>query len=334
MPKKTRSALLSSLFARHGQAILLLSDGISLAEWLAVGAHSVAGTPVSPTKSVFENLIAPLAASGIPWETAQECIAQAHHFWELGDTIDALNRPAAGTLVERQKLALAAALSAKPAGAALVISACELSPSLTAKLRARAIAESFAVIIEGLHPADAYRLGVDAVAVFCEINGHEKIRICAPDDLFLSPETLAVAQKIHAFCGNTFSGKLINAGAGEFFAEALGKKIQGKLCGITDEADIPVESTITLFFPPTIFRIDAFPPEENFFEIENGGAISFDGQLFKRTFRVKDTNATLCVASQHRQSLELPKGSSLYAWFFPEDALGWAIMNQKEGASS
>lgn len=323
MPEKTRSALLPALFARHGQIILLLSEDIPLAEWLAAGAHASADTPVSPTKSVFENLIAPLAVAGLPWETAQERIAQEHHFWELGDTLDTLNRPASGTLDERQKLALAAALSAKPAGAALVISSGELSPSLTAKLRERAIAENFAVIIEGRHPADAYRLGVDAVAVFCEINGNAELRICAPDELFRSPETLAVAQKIHAFFGNTFSGKLINAGAGEFFAEALGKEIQGKLCGATDDADIPAGSTITLFLPPTIFRIDAFPPEENFFEIENGGDIAFDGHLFSRTFQIKDTDAALCIAAQHRQTLELPEGSSLYPWFFPEDALGF-----------
>ena len=88
-------------------------------------------------------------------------------------------------------------------------------------------------------------------------------------------------------------------------------------------ADVPAESGIEVFLPPEIFRADAFPPEENFFELESGSEIFSAGALHFRRFATKGEAFAPLVASQFRQALEIPVGGALFAWFFPEDALGF-----------
>lgn len=290
-----------------------------------------AGTEnVFPQKTIFENLAALPAAAGMPWETARERISREMKFWFGDDSPATAARVPAGR-AELKTLALACALAAKNENAALLLPA-ELisdSESVRRKLRERARGENFAVIAETDDLHQAIRIGAETLAVFyADENGTPKMQTGTPAEIFSAPESLAVAKIIRGDRGNglfnLFSGTVLEAGAGQFFARLDGEEehcVCGRLCGNVPD-DIPAGTRIEIFLPPEIFHLDAFPPEENFFELESGGEIFFDGSLYFRRFAAKGKTRALRVASQFRQSLEIPEGGSLFAWFFPEDALG------------
>ncbi|MBQ6705067.1 MAG: hypothetical protein IJN19_03585 [Opitutales bacterium] len=335
---KTAQDFFEKVFAVRGKIIALPQSRLPARVWRNVGAFPVSDVDISPRKTVFENISAPLAAAGTPWEIARERIANELEFW-FGETN---GETAPQTLTEETDsrcVALAAACAAKPEGAALVVSTEMLGAcSLFDELRERAVRGNFAVIVECASYLTARK--ADLLAFFPKVNSDgepdlsESI-VCTPADAEAAPEALCVARKLRLakfgetiLSENTFSGTLLGAGAGEFFAElSTGTQIRGKLCGNTTES-VPEGADIEIFLPPEIFHIDTFPPEENFFELEksddsNAGEIFYDGHLFYRQFRTADKYFAVTVAAQHRQSLEIPDGGRLYAWFFPEDAAGF-----------
>lgn len=283
---------------------------------------------VFPRKTVFENLAALPAAAGLPWETARERISREMKFW-FGDDSPATAARVPANRAELKILALAGALAARSGDAALLLSA-ELisgSESVRRRLRERAVGENFALVAEADDLRQAVRIGAETVAVFCaDENGAPRVRAGTPEEVFSDPGSLAAAKIVRgAGVGdaNLFAGTVVEAGAGQFFARiASGEEICGKLCGSVPDS-VPAGTPVDIFLPPEIFRLDAFPPEDNFFEIDSGGEIFFDGGRYFRNFASK-SGARLSVASQFRQTLETPEGGgAFFAWFFPEDALGF-----------
>ena len=326
---------------------------------LAAGASVAALENVSPEKSIFENLAAPLAAAGISWENARARIAAELRFW-FGN--DAPETAAAGASAAPEIVALARALVASSAAPVLVAPAFLLTPETASRLRSRAVSENFAVVVAAENFSQASEFCASKISVFYKNENVSDGQIFAvqngaPADVFSAPAALSVAQKLHcvsASSENVFDGTLVSAGAGEFLAETPLGQIHGRFCGasrplVPDAENAPaVGEKIRVFLPPEIFHIDAFPPEENFFAIAGARSeISFDGKLFRRIFSVTppvagdsvpdensaapanaENSACVAVAAQFRQTLEILAPASdaapaAFAWFFPEDALGF-----------
>lgn len=336
---KTAQDFFEKIFAEHGKIIALPRGGLPNRVWRGAGAFPVADVDISPQKTVFENISAPLAAAGTPWKIARERIESELEFW-FGKTNTAEISQTRTEETDSRRVALAAACAAKPEGAPLVIVSGKMSAmkSLLGELRERAARGNFSVVVECASYLTACE--ADLLAFFPKENSvgepdlSESI-VCTPQEAEAAPEALCVARRLRLakfgatiLPDNTFSGKVLGAGAGEFFAElSSGTQIRGKLCGNTPE-DVPEGTDIEIFLPPEIFHIDAFPPEENFFALEkfdegDAGEIFYDGHLFYRQFKTTDGYFVLSVAAQHRQTLEIPDGGTLYAWFFPEDAAGF-----------
>lgn len=316
---------MDTLPALPGKLTAIFNCPWTLAEKRNAGMIYAGTENIYPVQTVFENISSILASTGVPWETARERITRELLFWFEKSPTD-FSATEAQTL-PRDKisaLALAQALAAKPDSAPLIVSAALLSPALATKLQGRAIAENFAVWVECEKFAQAYELRAESAAVFYQESPHGEwhVQTGTPTDLTRAPKTLNVAQLVFRSDKNLFAGALLNAGAGEFFATANGIEIHGKLCGNVPE-DIPENAEIAVFLPPQILRISEMPQDECSFEIRNGGEIIFDGHFFYRDFYMGETKTTVCIAAQHRQDLETLDGFPAYAWFFPEDALGF-----------
>lgn len=256
-------------------------------------------------ETIFENISTPLALAGTPWEIARGRIeAEIFHWFGEKNTATFSSRTAEMlSSEERSRLVLARACAANIHSVPVVVSEnFPLSGALFKALAKRAQSEGFSLVLE--NPSAEYFLRADKVFVF----GAEP--------------------------RNLFFGKILGAGAGEFFAKISPEiQIHGKL-GENAEENILEGTEIQIFLPPEIFRLDAFPPEENFFELEKpgegqSGEIFCDGRLFFRDFKIKNSGAALRVASLHRQTLEIPEGGGLFAWFFPEDAIGTLTQTQQ-----
>lgn len=102
-------------------------------------------------------------------------------------------------------------------------------------------------------------------------------------------ETLEVEQAVY--------GKLIAAGACEFFAETPLGEMHGTWHG---SDDAPAGTPIKIVLPPEIFHLDDFPPEENFFRLSDAGDLD------------------IAVAKDFSGDPE-----DIFVWFFPEDAQGF-----------
>ncbi len=346
MKKPLPAPFFEKIFAARGKIIALPSTGLPPRTWRNAGAFPVSDIAPAPHKTVFENVSVPLAATGTPWEIARERIAYELEFW-FGE-ISGRELPQTRTEeTDSLRVALAAACAAKPAGTPLVLS--EKSGALRAlfgKLRERASRDGFTVIVEYADYLSAKQSDLLAFFPGKTEDGFPDLResiVCTPDEAENAPEALCVARDLRVskfggmvFDSNTFPGKILGAGAGEFFAElSSGTQIHGKLCGNAPE-EIPEGADTEIFLPPEIFRTDVFPPEENFFELGkiddgNTGEIFYDGHLFYRQFRTADKHFVVRIAAQHRQSLEIPDGGSLYAWFFPEDATGFVGKSKASG---
>ena len=332
------SVLFEKIFAASGKIVAIPAQHLPRKIRQNSGAIIVSELNLSPQKTVFENISAPLAATGTPWETARERIARELSFWFPGKDHAEISRIPA-TETDLLRLALATACAAKPAQTPLILSGSQSGfHAIFGELRERAEKEHFAVIIESANYLTARE--ADRLVFFPKSDdaGNPDLSesiICSPLEAETSPEALCVVQFLRLaklggtkFGDNIFSGKLLGSGAGEFFAELpSGTQIHGKLCGEATEV-IPENTTVEIFLPPEIFHLDVFPPEENFFELQkvdndNTGKIFYDGRLYYRKFKTADGDLALNVAAQHRQSLEIPEGSPLYAWFFPEDAPGF-----------
>lgn len=307
-----------------------------------LGAKFAEAENLSIERSVFENVSAPLAAAGTPWEIARERITGEILFW-FGNAAEenAIAERIAGTFdrAARTRIALARAFAEKPAaGTPVVLSetTCELEPEIFLRLKKRAEEENFAVVFERASRENL--AAFDALAFFPNANADAsddgaRPVLCTLHEAESAPESLFVARSLRA-CrigarGNdarrepdVLRGSVIGAGAGEFLAEIAGTEIHGKLCGASEE-DVPAGTPVDVFLPPEIFHVDTIPPEENAFALADGGEIFFDGELFFRRFRLENGAGTLNVAAQHRQSLESSEGAPLFAWCFPEDVIGF-----------
>jgi len=316
------------------------SDTVAQAE----RAISVAALEnISPEKSIFENLAAPLIATGTPWEIAHAKISAEMQFWFGQNSPEIAHTPASAA---PKTIALARALLARKNEKSLLAPAFLLDAGTLNRLRERAAAENFSIFVFCENFAQTKGFGAAQLCVFYKkSNGRTATedkenfdtQIGSPDEIFANPATLSVAQKLHASSKNVFAGTLLGTGAGEFFAGTSAGQIHGRICGNFSENADEISSErgnekIEIFLPPEIFHIDAFPPEENFFAIENGGEIFFDGKFFLREFFIKsgseptvDGNAQkIVIASQFRQTLEISTSDDgAFAWFFPEDALGF-----------
>lgn len=102
-------------------------------------------------------------------------------------------------------------------------------------------------------------------------------------------ESLEVEQAVY--------GKIIAAGACEFFAETPLGEMRGTWHG---SDDVPAGTPIKIVLPPEIFHLDDCPPEENFFRLSDAG--------------------TLCIAAAENFSGD---PEDCFVWFFPEDAQGF-----------
>lgn len=325
---------------------------------LAAGASVAALENVSPEKSIFENLAAPLVAAGISWENARARIAAELRFW-FGN--DAPETAAAAASAAPEIVALARALVAPRAAPALVAPAFLLTPETALRLRSRAVSENFAVVVAAENFSQTDEFCASKISVFYKNENASDgeffaVQNGAPTDVFSAPAALSVAQKLRGVPAseNVFDGTIVSAGAGEFLAETPLGQIHGRLCGTPRSAVPDAESApavgekIRVFLPPEIFHIDAFPPEENFFALAGARSeIAFDGKLFRRNFSVTppiagdsvpdensaapanaENSARVAVAAQFRQTLEILAPASdaapaAFAWFFPEDALGF-----------
>lgn len=249
---------------------------------------------LSLEKTVFENLSMPLAMEGTPWEIARKRIFAELRFWFGEKDAETFSPVRANelSLEERSRLLLACACAANLHAHAVAVSeSVSLSDKLFKMLKSRAEHDAFSLVLEN-PPADYF---------------------LQADEIFISGAGIP----------NLFIGKILGTGAGEFFAETpSGTQIHGKLCGTLPE-EIPEGADVNIFLPPEILRIDAFPPEENFFELGEGGEIFFDGHLHFREFKLRGNAAVLRAAATQRQSLETADTGTPYAWFFPEDALGF-----------
>ncbi len=301
-----------------------------------LGARFVEAENLSPERSVFENVSAPLAAAGTPWEIARERIEREIHFW-FGN---AIAEHLAGTLdcAARTRIALARSFAEElPAGTPLVLSetSSKLEAEIFLRLKKRAEEENFAVVFDRANRENLAALDALAFLPKTETSANADARavLCTLREAESAPESIFVARALRdcriGACWNdarreadTLRGNVLGAGAGEFLAEVAGTEIHGKLCGEAAE-DVPAGTPIDIFLPPEIFRLDAIPPEENAFALADGSEIFFDGELFFRRFRLENGAGTLNVAAQHRQSLESPEGAPLFAWYFPEDAIGF-----------
>ena len=330
------NAVPEKLLAARGKIAAAPFAEFSPAAWKSAGAVFADGCGVALGTSVFENVSAPLAAAGTPWDAARERIARELAFWFGSEEFSAV--PAENLSAEqRTRLALARAFAGKPAGAPLAVAGTlpHLAP-LTDALKIRAKKENIAVVVETA-PEKIFR-AADLLAFFPDTSEAASGGVpafCSPQEAESAPPTLFAAVQFrsaklggepdrNALRGNVFSGKILGTGAGEFFAELHGgAQIRGRLCGNAAGEDVPAETEIDVFLPPEIFRADAFPPEENFFELESGGEIFSAGALHFRRFATKGEAFAPLVASQFRQALEIPVGGALFAWFFPEDALGF-----------
>lgn len=346
-------ALLEALLELRGKIVFTVGADLSPALRRERGAEIVRAENLELRENVFGNVSETLAAAGTPWDAARERIARELRFWfDLPDesAADAFSATPAENLdaATRARLAFARALAAKPAGAPLAVapSVPALDPQIFVALKTRAEAENFSVFVADA-PHENFR-DADLLAFFAGTPDEASANVpaaadavpadagppvlCTPREAFFAPETLPVAQRAHflksasrrgEFCfANVVSGTVLGAGAGEFLATVPAGEIHGRLCGNVPEP-VPENARIDVFLAPEIFHLDAFPPEENFFEVDSGEEIFFDGALFLRRFATKDGTRALLVAAQHRQSLEIPEGGSLFAWFFPEDALGF-----------
>lgn len=329
-------AIPEKLLAARGKIVAAPFAEFSPAAWKSAGAVFADGSGVASETSVFENVSAPLAAAGTPWDAARERIAREVAFWFGSEEFSAVP---AGNLsaARRTRLALARAFAGKPTRAPLAVAGTlpHLAPLLGA-LKIRAQEENIAVVVENA-PEKIFRTA-DLLAFFPDTseaaNGGAPA-FCSPQEAESAPPALFAAMQFRraklggamsrdALRGNVFPGKVLGTGAGEFFAELPGgTQIRGRLCGNAAAADVPAGSGIEVFLPPEIFRADAFPPEENFFELESGEEIFSAGALHFRRFATKGEAFAPLVASQFRQALEIPVGGALFAWFFPEDALGF-----------
>lgn len=334
----TESVLFEKIFSASGNIVAIPAHALPRHVRQSSGAVIVSELNISPQKTVFENISAPLAATGTPWEAAREIIARELNFWFPGKDHAEISRiPAAGT--DLLRLALATACAAKPTRAPLILSGSQRGlHTIFGELRERAGKEHFAVVIESAKYLAAREADLLVFFPKSDDAGNpdlSKSIVCTPHEAETSPEALSVVRTLRlAKLGdagpgdNIFSGKILGAGAGEFFAElSAGTQIHGKLCGNATES-IPENTTVEIFLPPEIFHLDVFPPEENFFELQkvdddNAGKIFYDGRLYYRQFKTTGGDFVLNVAAQHRQSLEIPEGGTLYAWFFPEDAPGF-----------
>ena len=325
--------LLEKIFSARGEITGALGDApFPLETARKLGAEIACSEKIIPEKSVFENVSAPLAAAGMPWEAARERIGRELRFWfgKFGDE-EHISALAAGTLPRelRARLPLARAIAAKDPDAPLVLTETlpEISPEIFAMLKARAREDGFAVALERTRREELS--AADFLAFFPEENENASPALCTLREAESAPESLFVSRSLRACRFGTdaaplvLSGTTVGAGAGEFLADVAGTQIHGKLCGNAPDDDVPEGTPIDVFLPPEIFRLDAFPPEENFFALADGGEILSGGALFHRSFRRADGAGTLTVAALHRQSLEIPEGASFFAWFFPEDALGF-----------
>jgi len=298
---------------------------------------------ISPKKSIFENLAAPLIATGTPWEIAHAKISAEMRFWFGQNSPEIANAPASAA---PKIIALARALLARKNETALLVPAFLFDAETLNRLRERATAENFSIFVFCENFVQTKTFGATQLCVFYkksntgtnpEDEENFDAQIGSPDEIFANPATLAVAQKLHASAKNVLAGTLLGTGAGEFFAGTRAGQIHGRICGIFSENADEISSgcgneKIEIFLPPEIFHIDAFPPEENFFAIENGGKIFFDGKFFLREFFIKSGNETvsggnaekIVLASQFRQTLEISAtDGEAFAWFFPDDALGF-----------
>lgn len=338
---KTAQDFFEKIFAAREKIIVLPRSRLPNRVWRSAGAFPVADVDISPRKTVFENISAPLAAAGTPWEIARERITSELEFWFGKANANEISQMLTEE-TDSRRVALAAACAAKPEGAPLVGSEEMLgSRALFGELRERAARGNFSVVVERASYLTAHK--ADLLAFFPKKNfvGEPDLSesiVCTPKEAEAAPEALCVAHGLRfakfgetILPDNTLSGKILGAGAGEFFAElSTGTQIRGKLCGNAPEY-VPEGADIEIFLPPEIFHIDTFPPEENFFALEkfdegDAGEIFYDGHLFYRQFKA-DGHFTLSVAAQHRQFLEIPDGGTLYAWFFPEDAVGFLIID-------
>ncbi|MCD8283875.1 MAG: hypothetical protein LUD52_04050 [Opitutae bacterium] len=99
---------------------------------------------------------------------------------------------------------------------------------------------------------------------------------------------------------NCIVGELISCGACEFLATTPLGEIHGTWHG---DDDCPAGTQIKIFLSPKIFKIDEFPPEENF-------------------FKFADAVKVLTIDAAKEFSGE---PDDAFVWFFPEDAHGYEI---------
>lgn len=330
-------ALFEEIFSLRGKIVFALGAKAFPRRCRERGAEIVRSEDVRLEKTVFENISEPLARAGFPWENARERIARELCFWfGLSDEQDGFSATRAEELDAplRTRLALARALAKKAPDAPLVVGQTlpEFEPQILAALKARAETENFAAFVEDARYEDFP--GADLLAFFADKSENPAGTpvLCSPREAEATPESLTAARALRlkkiggtrnaAQHGNAFAGTVVGAGAGEFLARAQNREIHGRLCGNVPD-DVPEGAKIEIFLAPEIFHLDAFPPEENCFEVDSGGEIFFDGKLYYRQFATTDKAVAVNIAAQYRQTLEIPEGGSLFAWFFPEDALGF-----------
>lgn len=119
---------------------------------------------------------------------------------------------------------------------------------------------------------------------------------------------------------NRLAGKTIRAGAFEFLAETPLGEVRGRLAD--PEREPQDGALLSISIPAKCIRIDDMPPEENAFAGRIESYVSVGGR-FELRFST-DSGVVLNILADEAPPSCAPD-ESVYAWFFPEDAVGFSI---------
>lgn len=119
---------------------------------------------------------------------------------------------------------------------------------------------------------------------------------------------------------NRLAGKTIRAGAFEFLAETPLGEVRGRLAD--PEREPQDGALLSISIPAKCIRIDETPPEENGFAGRVESCVPAGGR-FELRFSTDSGVVLNILADEEPPSCE--PDESVYAWFFPEDAVGFSI---------
>ena len=248
------SAVPEKLLAARGKIAAAPFAEFSPAAWKSAGAVFADGCGVALGTSVFENVSAPLAAAGTPWDAARERIARELAFWFGSEEFSAV--PAENLSAEqRTRLALARAFAGKPAGAPLAVAGTlpHLAP-LTDALKIRAKKENIAVVVENA-PEKIFR-AADLLAFFpdsSEAASGGVPAFCSPQEAESAPPTLFAAVQFRSArtpCAGTFSPEKFSGRAPANFSRSFPaeRKFAGGSAGTRRPRTFPRDRGSKSFF--------------------------------------------------------------------------------------